>query len=358
MDEYGYESDSDLGDEEPPPIVVDAKDQADTTEKSKENDEMSDNGSESGASDTFVSDLGDDASSDGALALLVKSDASTDATIQISPLPSGASVRAAGSSVRLLSLGSRHILVKDTAFQTWYTLLNYLYTGKVTFLPPKSSAIHSGKSSEGPKEKPKCSAKSMYRLACKVGLDDLRDEAFTSIKSHLTENNILRELSCKLLSRYPALLEMELDVLYPHIASPPVVAGFPELAKRIADKELPQGADIIIGLHTRTLRQHYSPALTPPQPVVPNKPQTKTACPPRQQAARTNGTTERSRAISPAGTSAFAPKEDILLLWGAKTDKHVENIEREGKAAEKLMSMAKPMPMGIYKSVFSSNDPK
>lgn len=32
MEEYGYESDSDLGDEEPPPIVVDAKDQADTME--------------------------------------------------------------------------------------------------------------------------------------------------------------------------------------------------------------------------------------------------------------------------------------------------------------------------------------
>lgn len=77
---------------------------------------MSDNGSESGASDTFVSDPGDDAGSDGAL--LVKSDASTDATVQNSPLPSGASVRAAGNSVRLLSLGSRHILIKDTAFQT------------------------------------------------------------------------------------------------------------------------------------------------------------------------------------------------------------------------------------------------
>ncbi|KIJ12319.1 hypothetical protein PAXINDRAFT_118184 [Paxillus involutus ATCC 200175] len=335
MEEYGYESDSDLGDEEPPPIVVDAKDQADTME----------------TSDTFVSDPGDDAGSDGAL--LVKSDASTDATVQNSPLPSGASVRAAGNSVRLLSLGSRHILIKDTAFQTWYTLLNYLYTGKVTFLPPKSSAVQSERSPEGPEEKPKCSAKSMYRLACKVGLDDLRDEAFASIKGHLTENNILRELSCKLLSRYPALLEMELDVLYDHIASPPVVAGFPELAKRIASKELPQGADIIIGLHTRTVREHYPPAWTPPQPVVLNKPQTKTAFPPGRQAARTNGATERSRAILPAGTLVFAPKGNLTSPpRDTKPNMHGGDKECEWEVAEKSMPMPKQNPLFSLNNVF------
>ena len=48
---------------------------------------------------------------------------------------------------------------------------------------------------------------------------------------------------------------MELDVLYAHIASPPVVAQFPALAQRIANKEIPHGADIIIGIHARLAKE-------------------------------------------------------------------------------------------------------
>ena len=50
---------------------------------------------------------------------------------------------------------------------------------------------------------------------------------------------------------------MELDVLYTHIASPPVVANFSALAQRIADRGLPHGADIIIGIHTRLLKEPH-----------------------------------------------------------------------------------------------------
>ncbi|KIJ12317.1 hypothetical protein PAXINDRAFT_118183 [Paxillus involutus ATCC 200175] len=100
----------------------------------------------------------------------------------------------------------------------------------------------------------------------KVGLDDLRDEAFASIRSNITENNVLQELSSSLVSRYPPLLEMLLDTLYAHIASRPVVAGLPALARRIANKELLHGADIVIGLHTRILQEHHPLALIPPSP--------------------------------------------------------------------------------------------
>jgi hypothetical protein len=50
---------------------------------------------------------------------------------------------------------------------------------------------------------------------------------------------------------------MELDVLYTHIASPPVVANFSGLAQRIANKELPHGADIIVGIHARLLKESH-----------------------------------------------------------------------------------------------------
>jgi len=285
-DDYGYESDSDLDDEEPPVQVVadaeTAKRRSATPHTSNpqidltliRDDELSDDDSESMTSEMFVSDPEEDIGSDKALLVNKENSETGTVTTMVSshPPPKSAS--------RLRSLGSRHILVKDTAFQTWYTLINYLYTGKVTLLPPRSSEIpmQPRQSPTSTKDEPECSAKSMYRLACKVGLDDLRDEAFASMRSNITENNVLQELSSSLVSRYPPLLEMLLDTLYAHIASRPVVAGLPALARRIANKELPHGADIVIGLHTRILQEHHPLALIPPSPQpVPCEP----APPPR-----------------------------------------------------------------------------
>jgi len=64
---------------------------------------------------------------------------------------------------------------------------------------------------------------------------------------------------------------MELDVLYTHIASPPVVTGLPALAQRIAHKELLHGADIIVGIHARLLKERF-PLPPTPVPSVPPPP--------------------------------------------------------------------------------------
>ena len=56
---------------------------------------------------------------------------------------------------------------------------------------------------------------------------------------------------------HPQLLEMELDVLYAHIASPPVVTGLPALTRRIAHNELPHGTNIIAGIHARYLKERH-----------------------------------------------------------------------------------------------------
>ncbi|KAF8546794.1 hypothetical protein OG21DRAFT_1577108 [Imleria badia] len=172
------------------------------------------------------------------------------------------------TAMRLRSLGSQHVFVKDTAFQTWYTLLNYLYTGKISFLP-LSSPGGNHNSSTSSLDGLRCSAKSMYRLTCKVGLRSLRDLAFSYIRSNLTEHNILKEISCSLVLKHPQLLEMELDVLYSHIASPSVVANFTALAQCVAHKELPHGADIMVGIHTRLVKEHLSFWLKPGAPTSP-----------------------------------------------------------------------------------------
>ena len=41
----------------------------------------------------------------------------------------------------------------------------------------------------------------LMKSAVQVGLDDLRDEAFSYIRSNLTEHNILKEISCSLVSK-------------------------------------------------------------------------------------------------------------------------------------------------------------
>ncbi|KAI5985077.1 hypothetical protein EDD15DRAFT_2304404, partial [Pisolithus albus] len=157
-----------------------------------------------------------------------------------------------------------HIFVKDTAFQTWYSLMYYLYTDYITFSPLKSSGQREhGRYSHTAKPRPQCSAKSMYCLATKLGIDRLRVLAFDSIRDRVNESNLLQELASSFAGRYPDVLELELDLLAQKVASPPIVEGLPHLMRRIALKELSHGADIMIGLHTRILQKHY-----PPTPIA------------------------------------------------------------------------------------------
>ena len=77
---------------------------------------------------------------------------------------------------------------------------------------------------------------------------------------------LIHVIICLWRCRYPRLLEMQLDVLYSQLASPPVAANSPTLAHRIADKEIPYGADIIVGIHARLLKEHHR---LPPEEVAP-----------------------------------------------------------------------------------------
>ncbi|KAF8124553.1 hypothetical protein EV363DRAFT_1586821 [Boletus edulis] len=294
IDDYGYGSDSDLDDDDEPSPIADTEaakaesatlgpttaPQISIKTQPKDDDELSDDGSESVSSDMFVMSP-EHPRMDELIEIIHAGEVGSVTRGETASL--GNKIESASqTAMRLRSLGSRHVLVKDTAFQTWYTLLNYLYTDNINF-EPLGLAMPAGQpheSSANSLDEPRCSAKSMYRLACKVGLDDLREKALAHIRSNLTEHNILKELSCSLVSSHSQLLEMELDVLYAHIGSPPVVTGFPALAQRIAQKELRHGADIIVGIHTRLLKERQplpllsrltspiSRPLTPP-PVVP-----------------------------------------------------------------------------------------
>ncbi|KAG1726733.1 hypothetical protein EDD22DRAFT_830786 [Suillus occidentalis] len=131
-------------------------------------------------------------------------------------------------------------------------LLLYLYTDKIVFSPlksqgpPRTDVETPNLSTSWP-----CSPKSMYRLASKirVRLDSLRDQAFRAIRSGLGSENIFQELSSSFTSKYPAILQLNVEVLLQHIASVPVIQNIPSLLRRIIDSQLPHGADIVIGLY-------------------------------------------------------------------------------------------------------------
>ena len=111
-----------------------------------------------------------------------------------------------------------------------------------------------------------------------LNFEDLREHAFRSLSKGLDERNLLQELASGLAGRYdlfrlyngslfqtngryPRILEMELDLLSQRIATAPIAEGLPALMKRISQNQLPHGADIMIGLLTRTLRLHYANGL-------------------------------------------------------------------------------------------------
>jgi hypothetical protein len=157
---------------------------------------------------------------------------------------------------------SRRVLVTDTAFTTWQALLDYMYTNEIVFAPLRSQASKSARH-HSLSEAPPCSPKSMYRLACKIKHDELQAKALAAIRSSLTEHNVLQELSSSLTSKFPAILDMEVEILFQNIVTPTITKDFPTLIQRIASANLPHGADILIKLHKKMLRHHYPGVLSP-----------------------------------------------------------------------------------------------
>ncbi|KAJ7030479.1 hypothetical protein C8F04DRAFT_1367018 [Mycena alexandri] len=111
----------------------------------------------------------------------------------------------------------RVVILRGTAFKTWQALLYYLYTSKLSL----SSAPQLV---ESQCRTPQCSAKSMYRLADKLGLDALKAFSLFSIKANLSIENIIRQVFSKFTSRYSEVQDIEVEF---------VLNNFPALSGEI-----------------------------------------------------------------------------------------------------------------------------
>ncbi|KAG1789552.1 uncharacterized protein HD556DRAFT_1493122 [Suillus plorans] len=236
LDDYGYGSDSDLEDEEE--VKANPTPPSDVTTVLKGN----------------ISESDDD--------LLVVADTMCESAALAGPPQAEPLIVPTPIQYKPQVFNYRKILMRDTAFRTLKALLLYLYTDDISFSPlksqgpPKTDAETPNPSASWP-----CSPKSMYRLASKVRLDSLRDQAFCAIRSSLDAGNILQELSSSFTSKYPAILQMNVEVLLQHIVSVPVIQNIPSLLKRITDSQLPHGTDIIINLYQKFLLQYHPRAL-------------------------------------------------------------------------------------------------
>ncbi|KAG2114186.1 uncharacterized protein F5147DRAFT_678317 [Suillus discolor] len=253
LDDYGYTSDSDLEDEE--------EEKASQTPPGDVSSVLKGNISESDESDEDDDDL------------LVVADTRSESDALTSPPQAETPIAPIPVQHKPQTVNYRNILVRDTAFRTLKALLLYLYTDKISFSPLKSQGLpRTDVETPNPSTSWPCSPKSMYCLASKVRLDSLRDQAFYAIRSSLDAKNILHELSSSFTSKYPAILQMNVEILLQHIASVPVIQNIPALLGRITDSQLPHGADIIISLYQKFLLQHHPQALALAQAPIAQAP--------------------------------------------------------------------------------------
>ncbi|KAI0331010.1 hypothetical protein GY45DRAFT_673313 [Cubamyces sp. BRFM 1775] len=138
----------------------------------------------------------------------------------------------------------RVVFIEDFAYRTWEAFIFYAYFGSVSFAPLRSQKERRPKHELY--EPPPCSAKSMYRLADKYGIQELKDIAMASILERMTAHTILVELFSPFTAVYPEIKGVELDYLVAHISDEQVLAQMPKWLRYLEEGRLPRGSASII----------------------------------------------------------------------------------------------------------------
>ncbi|KAF9793463.1 hypothetical protein BJ322DRAFT_130553 [Thelephora terrestris] len=108
------------------------------------------------------------------------------------------------------------VVIEDVAFVTFQALLRYLYTDEIEFASWGSAERRIARARETISESygiPKPSPKSIYRLADRYDIPELKKLALEQIRQDLSKCNIIEEALSKYTSWYPELRELELRQL-------------------------------------------------------------------------------------------------------------------------------------------------
>ncbi|KAJ6481956.1 hypothetical protein C8R45DRAFT_1076080 [Mycena sanguinolenta] len=161
--------------------------------------------------------------------------ASTSSADQSSSPPSQLTDAPAVPQVTTPRRMGRVVIVKGHAFKTWNALLYYLYTKKIVFRTLNSR-------NQNISQPPECSAKSMYKLADKFELNELKALALQSLRSQLCADHIVREAFSTFTSMFPEIQDIEVDFLVRHL---PNLAGIDEMLRSVCDGAKPESFDVL-----------------------------------------------------------------------------------------------------------------
>ncbi|TFK54320.1 hypothetical protein OE88DRAFT_1732992 [Heliocybe sulcata] len=146
----------------------------------------------------------------------------------------------------------RTVIVKDAALRTYTALIFYLYTGEITFRSLTSSQREPSANAESSRS---CSPKSMYRLADKLGVEELKRLAFEALKANLGETNIVQEAFSKFTATpgFEEIRSMELGILRQACRSTKVQSDLPQMMRRAVRGELPHAEEMVDSLIRRII---------------------------------------------------------------------------------------------------------
>ncbi|KAH7908738.1 hypothetical protein BJ138DRAFT_322285 [Hygrophoropsis aurantiaca] len=148
----------------------------------------------------------------------------------------------------------RTIRVHGVASKTLKALIYHCYTAEIHFSPLDSLNANKAEDQSVVPDRFYCSPKSMYRLADRIGAEELKELSLESIRSSLSKHNILDEVFSHFTSRHPEVLNMELDLLVANICEPEVVRALPTKMKSVVSGALPYSDEILLKVFMQRMK--------------------------------------------------------------------------------------------------------
>ncbi|KAI0661273.1 hypothetical protein C8Q70DRAFT_704611 [Cubamyces menziesii] len=143
------------------------------------------------------------------------------------------------------------VFIQDIAYRTFKAFVHYAYTGSIEFSTLRS--LDGSKPDTGASEvrlsEFACSPKSMYRLADKYGLNELKELAAQNIKSQLTAGVALPELLSRFTARYPQVMALEIGfICTPGKVLSESLTNLDEWMDRVVIGDLPHARPALVAL--------------------------------------------------------------------------------------------------------------
>ncbi|KAJ3486730.1 hypothetical protein NLI96_g4038 [Meripilus lineatus] len=146
------------------------------------------------------------------------------------------------------------VVVSDVAANTWQALVFYILTGVIHFAPLRSQGLEyrmqeiTQYAHDHPGLPPLCSPKSMYRLADKVGLVDLKNLAMKDLEEKLPRIKILDEIFSKYSSVFPEILMAQVNYFCDEEISQTSRLSLQQKIRSVTKGELPHATNALMAM--------------------------------------------------------------------------------------------------------------